>query len=467
MNGKYRPLWRWHELCEAVGLETNEVGSDVSGISIDTRTLVPGDLFVALSGDPGPRFNVSERSDRDGHDYVDHAIKAGAAAILVHRTSQSWEPLGVPALIVDDTLDALWNLGRFARNRFQGAVVAVTGSSGKTTVKNFLGQALDAFVTPSSFNNHLGVPLSLAATPADTALAVYEIGTNHSGEIAPLAKLVRPDIALVLNVHPAHIEFFEDMDALRYEKLSIAQGLRSQENGTLICLDTIERSDLELPKNIVTFGKSADSNIKLRSFEQGVAHFETLTESSVVEVPGGGEHHAMSVLAAVAVLDTLGVDLRRIQKINLKGLPVGRGNRSNFAGVTLIDDSYNANPASMVAALKTLSHEEGRTIAIIGEMLELGNESEKHHISLAKTCVGIDQIYCVGEATRPLYERLPVAQRFGFCPNPELLDVKAIAKMLIPGDIVLLKASNRIFWIRNVVTKLGVCISESMPQPPE
>ena len=192
------PLWRWPELCGALGSVPAD-GPEIMGVTIDSRATNPGDLFVALQGDPGPRFNASSRSDRDGHDFVAHAASNGASGALVHRGVET----DLPLLHTGDTLDGLWAIGRARRAALHGDIVAVTGSSGKTTAKTFLGTALDAFATGGSLNNHLGVPLSLARTPRDAATAVYEIGTNHPGEIAPLSELVRPTVAVVLNVHPA------------------------------------------------------------------------------------------------------------------------------------------------------------------------------------------------------------------------------------------------------------------------
>ena len=449
-----RLLWQWQTLCAGVGVARGD-GPDVTGISIDTRTLAAGDLFIALKGDPGPRFNVSQRSDRDGHDYLDQAVAAGAAGVLVERDP----PVGTPSLVVNDTLDALWDLGRAARDRFEGRVVAVTGSSGKTTVKAFLSQTLDAFATPGSFNNHLGVPISLARTPADAASAVYEIGSNHPGEIAPLAQLARPDVAVVLNVHPAHVEFFDGIDALRREKLSIVKGLTHQ--GTLVCLDELDRSGVELPKNVLTFGRHADADVRLTSLDGDVATIASPSGRVEAVVPGGGEHRAISLAAAAAVLVALGENPQAITQIAADAVPAGRGNRIRVGNVTLIDDSYNANPVSMTAALLALAAERAGTVAVLGEMLELGDDSERLHAELSGACRGIGKILCVGEGMRALYERLPERQRHGFFSRPEDIDPQSVVATLAYGDVVLLKGSNRVFWARDFVIRLRASLSES------
>ena len=444
-----RVLWTWPELCAAIGAALVD-GPAVRGIDIDSRRLVPGDLFVALSGDPGPRFPGARRTDRDGHDYLDAAFSAGAAGALVHRD----EPAGGPCLLVRDTLDGLWDLGRAARGRMTGQVAAVTGSSGKTTAKTFLAQALDASATPGSLNNHLGVPLSLARTPADARFAVYEIGTNHPGEIAPLARLVRPDVAVVLNVHPAHIAFFDDIDALRCEKLSIAEGLRR--GGTLVCLDALDRTGVPPGTSVLTFGETAEADVRLTGFDGTHAMIATPSGPVRAEVPGGGIHRALSLAAVAAVLVAFDESPDAIANIAGDAVPAGRGNRVEAGGVTLIDDSYNANPASMAAALRGLVEQRDgrRTVALLGEMLELGEDSERLHAALVPLCAEIDRVLCVGEGMRAVHQGLVPERRLGFVASPDALDVDAVVDALAPGDIVLLKGSNGVFWARDFATAL-------------
>lgn len=448
-------LWRWSELCAAVGAPITD-GPDIDGIGIDSRTLTGGELFIALPGDPGLRFHVSQRSERDGHDYVEAAFEAGAAGALVHRDVRD----GLPCMVVDDTIDALWDLARAARQRLSGRVIAVTGSSGKTTVKSFLAQALDAFSTPGSLNNHLGVPLSLARTPPDTKVAVYEIGTSHPGEIAPLARLASPDVAVVLNVHQAHIEYFADIGALTREKLSIADGLRV--GGTLVCLDTLDPDPGAFGPGtrVLTFGIGPHADVRLRSSAGGVAVVSTPAGPVETEIPAGGEHRALALAAAAAAIVALGEDPACISRVAADAVPAGRGNRARVGAVTLIDDSYNANPASMAAALRSLKAESGRTIAVLGEMFELGDDGERLHAGMAEACRGIDRIVCVGEAMRALYDRLPSHQRLASFDSAEDIDADAIVDALQPGDVLLLKGSNRVFWSRNFARVLRHRIEE-------
>ena len=270
----------------------------ITGISIDTRTLEPGDLFVALAGDPGPRFHTSSRSDRDGHDHIADAQRRGAAGVMTHRETRT----DLPELRVADTLDGLWALGRGARQRIGTPVFALTGSSGKTTVRSFLAEALGVPATTGSLNNFWGVPLSLARTAASVPAAVIEIGTNHPGEIEPLARLVSPTVALVLNVRPAHVEFFASIDALRREKLSIFAGLTN--DGVAVFPDDL--GAVELPRRLraVTFGQSAAADVVLVEYRQDdrSATYRVRGRTLAARVPGGGVHRAVSLAAVLACL---------------------------------------------------------------------------------------------------------------------------------------------------------------------
>ena len=420
-------------------------GPNVDGIAIDSRRLEPGDLFVALPGDPGPRFTATTRSARDGHDFVDDAVAKGAAALLVHRPGD----YEVPALLVDDTLDGLWALGRAARRRLRGPVVAVTGSSGKTTFKSFAARALGAFATQGSLNNHIGVPLSLALTPPDAEAAVFEIGTNHPGEIEPLAKLVRPDVAVVLNVHPAHIEHFGSLAAIRREKFAIANGLDG--DGALV---TSPELATDFSGRTVTFGAAAD--ITLRYVDaSGVVELATPSGECHVPVPGGGIHRATSVAAVAAVLTALGRPLADLQRLAGTGLPPGRGNRHTVNGIHVLDESYNANPASMAATLAAFAKEGGtRRIAILGDLLELGADAERYHADLADHCTRLDGVFCVGTQIGTLYNALPPAQRLGYGERADDAFLRRCVQSLAPDDHVLVKGSNGIFWANGFVAAL-------------
>ena len=444
-------LWRWPELCRALSLEEID-GPDVTGISIDSRTLAAGDLFIALSGDPGPRFNAASATTRDGHAYVPSALLHGAAGLLVNHPTRT----GAPELLVEDTLDGLWALGRVARARLTGLAVAVTGSSGKTTVKAFLAAALGCPAAQGSLNNFWGVPLTLARTPASAACAIYEIGTNHPGEIAPLAELVQPDVAVVLNVLPAHLEFFDSIDVLRREKLSIAQGLRP--GGTLVLPDDLQ-DDLDVDGDFerVRFGRGPRADVRLVQYTatSHQATFEIGAETCTAHVPGGGEHRALSLAATMACLVALDRSPLLACDLGDALIPPGRGARLDAGGLTLIDDSYNANPVSMRAALEELAAEpEGRRFALLGEMLELGDASAAYHADLAGACAGLDGVLCVGEAMRGLHDALPSAQQLGWHESVAGVDLDALLERFAAGDRILIKGSNRVFWAQDFVAHL-------------
>ena len=447
------PLWRWPELCRALALPETE-GPDVTGIGIDSRRIRPGQLFVALAGDPGPRFHASSRSQRDGHDYVGDAMAQGAAGALVHRPLD----LDAPQLLVPDSLDGLWDLARHRRQALLGQVVAVTGSSGKTTAKSLLAAALDAFTTPGSLNNHIGVPLSLASVPKGAEMAVFEIGTNHPGEIEALSRLVRPQVAVVLNVHPAHIEFFADLDAIRREKLSIHKGLEA--NGQLVLEDSIDPEGLPTDLPAQSFGEGQAAACRLLRMEDGEALYRLAGRQLSARVPGGGRHRALTLAAVFCVLSALGRDLEAARRLPDSLIPGGRGTERQCAGLRLIDDSYNANPASMRAALVGLQERPGRTVAVLGEMLELGADSAGLHEALAPACVGIDRIVAIGAGLQPLWQKLPKAQRW---LRREQADDELLGELtagLRAGDFVLVKGSNRVFWSNGFVARLAEALEQ-------
>ena len=443
------PLWSYAEVAAAVGA-SDAPGPDITGVGIDSRLIAPGDLFIALTGDPGPRFTPSSRSDRDGHDFASDAVAEGAVAVLVHRGGD----YGVPAVLVEDSLDALWDLGRAARRRLDCPVVAVTGSSGKTTFKSFAATVIDAFATSGSLNNHLGVPLSLARTPKEAGAAVYEIGTNHPGEIAPLARLVSPDVAVVLNVHPAHIENFASLEAIRREKVSIAEGLGAR--GTFVRPVGL---GADFPGRSLSFGEEPEADVRLVDVQGSSVTLRTPAGEIECPVPGGGVHRAMSVCAVAATLVALEHPLALLERLAEIDVPQGRGSRIEVAGVTVIDDSYNANPASMAATLEAFSAESGRRIAILGDMRELGEGTERYHVELVDRCATLDGVICVGEAIRALYDRLPRGKRLGFAERADQTLAARCAAEFVPGDRVLVKGSNAVFWVHGFVDRLVEALS--------
>ena len=453
-----RRLWSYQALASAVGVVGAEgaEGPDVFGISIDSRLTEPGDLFVALSGDPGPRFQPSTRSDRDGHDYARSAVEKGAVAVLAHRDGD----YGAPTLMMKDTLDGLWDIGRAARRRLDGPAVAVTGSSGKTTFKSFAAAALGAFATSGSLNNHIGVPLSLGRTRRDADAAVFEIGTNHPGEIEPLSRLVEPDIAVLLNVHPAHIENFGTLEAIRREKVSIARGLRP---GGVFVHPAGLAPDHD--GRCVTFGTEPKADVRLVGIDGNTAEIESSAGRVRVPIPGGGAHRGMSVCAVAAVLVALEVPLGLLDRLQRLDVPRGRGDRIEVAGVTIIDESYNANPASMAATLDAFSGEPPRRLAILGDMRELGPDTPRYHAELATHCNGLEGVFCVGDAIGELYEALPASMRCGASERADAAFAEYCAARLQAGDRVLVKGSNTVFWTNGFVAALVEAVKRRTEGP--
>lgn len=443
-------LWLGSDLERILACDGGLQGG-VSGISIDSRSLEPGDLFFALSGAPDARYFGAGGSGRDGHDFVAAAKAAGAAAAVVSRRVE----VDLPQLLVADTFDALWQLAAAARDRYQGPVLAVTGSSGKTTAKAMLAAALPGcHAAAGSFNNHLGVPLSLARLPLDASAGVFEVGMNSPGEIAPLARLLRPDVALVLNVLPVHLAGLGSLEAIRREKLSLAEGLPA--GGILVLPDDLDSSGSPEGIRHVTFGSSATADVRL--IEEGGSATITLGDGRRLPLTlvADGPHRRLTATAVIATLFAAGFDpaagLARLADLPP---PTGRGGRIEVAGICIIDDSYNANPSSVRFALQGLREQAARRrFALLGDMLELGSDAGRLHRELAAHCAGIDAVFCVGEHMAELQQALPEGQRGGHWPDCEQLDLKRITASLQPGDVLLVKASNRLFWQAGTVAAL-------------
>ena len=447
MSIEKRSLWTWSELCGALTLDRVH-GPEIQGVCIDSRTIEEGDLFVALSGKARPEFNVLEDSGRDGHDFIASAASQGATGVLAHKR----HPSDVPTLYCEDTLSGLWALARYRRSQIDGAIVAVTGSSGKTTLKSFLSQALECLASEGSLNNHIGVPLSMVRTARDATRAVYEIGTNHPGEIAPLSKLARPNIGVVLNVLNAHIGNFANLDELREEKLSIGEGIVA--GGHLIVHeDLVELANERFPSlNVCSYGPSQTADYRYDMIDIDQVAISTIDK--LIQIPGGGEHRAATLCATAAVLDVLGTSAEKLHEIS-EELPPGRGRRFHVNGIQVIDESYNANPESMRKCLQHLSRQRGgRRVAIVGEMAELGDQTEELHATLVNELNALDGVISVGEAMKAFaYERLKPEVKWGAFDDIEGL-ASFCAETLEADDVVLVKGSNTVFWTRNFVPDL-------------
>ena len=436
-------LWTSAEM-QAATLGVASSSFAVSGLSIDTRTLKRGDLFVALKGD-----------NRDGHAFVQQALEKGAGGALVSerpKTSQAKDPI----LAVAHTLRALEDLGRESRKRTDARIVAVTGSAGKTTTKEMLRLALSALgtthVSAASYNNHWGVPLSLASMPKATRYGVFEVGMNHFGEIRLLNSLVRPHVALITTIAAAHLEFFGNCDAIADAKSEIFESLVPG-GAALIPGDIDETSRLAARakqagvSRLLTFGRGkCDARlIDARDDEEGqVLKADICGRPVEVRIGAKGAHIATNAVGALAAVMLLDGDVFNAAA-TLKGFaPLkGRGARFDSAGVNVIDESYNANPASMAAALAVLGTSSGRRIAVLGDMLEMGPNAESHHQALLAPVESarVDLVFASGPMMKSLFDRLPKKSRGGYAPSSSEL-LPAIEKAVRRGDTVLVKGSN-------------------------
>ena len=449
-----KPLWTIAEAAKALGLSEKFPATPIDLVTQDSRLVKPGSLFVALSGTPSGGFTSSFASTRDGWQFAAQAEAAGAVAMIVpHRI----DGIKVPQLVVKDTLlDGLWSLGRAARARFRGPVIGLTGSAGKTSTKEFIAAYPGAFASPSSFNNFWGVPLTLCNGDPGASLWVVEMGMNQAGEIARLSELTRPTAALVVNVQPVHLEKLGSLEAIRREKVSIVQGL--PEDGVLVL-----PADVDAPEwkgRMIRFGEGSDV------FELShTARGETWQVTAQVAgrkiefaLTPGAPHRLHNALAALASIHAAGLDPGLLaDKLDTVGIMTGRGVEQNGGGVTVIDDSFNGNPASMAAALESLKArpvKQGRRIAILGDMLELGSGAPAYHKELAKHLPGIDGVYCVGPLMRHLHDLLPASQELGWHEDPATLKPEIIAALLKAGDVVVVKGSKKMFWVNKFVPGL-------------
>jgi UDP-N-acetylmuramoyl-tripeptide--D-alanyl-D-alanine ligase len=453
------PLWTIADVASALGLAGKFPETAIEFVTQDSRLVKPGCLFVALSGTPSGGFISSFASARDGWEFAKQAEAAGAVAIIVpHRI----EGVSIPQLVVKDTLiDGLWTLARAARARFNGPVIGLTGSAGKTSTKEFLAAYPGADASPSSFNNFWGVPLTLCNASPNATLWVVEMGMNQTGEIARLSELTQPTVALVVNVQPVHLEKLGSLEAIRREKVSIAQGLPKQglpKAGVLVL-----PGDVEAPEwngKIVRFGDASEVREVKHSAQGESWNVVANVAGKEIEfgLTPGAPHRLQNALAALASIHAAGLDETLLAKqLGHVGIMSGRGVEQTAHGVTVIDDSFNGNPASMVAALDSLKARpvhKGRRIAILGDMLELGADAPAYHQKLARHLPGIDGVYCVGPLMRHLYDLVPAESGLGWYEDPATLEPQRIAALLRDGDVVVVKGSKKMFWVNKFVPRL-------------
>ena len=444
-------LWTAQEAAQATKGRATGAWA-VEGISIDSRSIAKGDLFIALAG---PNF--------DGHAYVAEALKKGAAACVVSRVPEGLSP-DAPLLVVGDTQHALEDLGRAARARSAARVIGVTGSAGKTGTKEALSHALgrqgSTVASAGSLNNHWGVPLSLARMPAATRYGVFEIGMNHSGEIDVLTRIARPDVAVITTIAPAHLGHFASIEEIADAKAEIFNGMTAE--GTAI----LNRDNPHYPRladkartagltRIWSFGEHKDAELHLID-SQLHATASAVTASILGEVVDycvaiPGPHWVMNSLAVLGAVKAAGGDVAAAAASlgELRALD-GRGRRHKIAraagDIELIDESYNANPASMRMALTVLASavpaKGGRRIAVLGDMLELGATSGALHAAIAEPIAQnkIDLVFTVGREMRNLHDALPAEKRGGHAETSAEM-VNILSRALHAGDVLTVKGS--------------------------
>jgi len=468
-------LWTSDEARSATGGQ-GATDWQASGVSIDTRTIRPGELFVAL------------KDVRDGHDFVAQALEKGAAGALVSHVPEGVSP-DAPLLIVDDVLEALVALGRAARARTPAQVIAVTGSVGKTSTKEMLRAALGGqgrvHAAEKSFNNHWGVPLTLARMPRNADYAVIEIGMNHPGEIAPLARMARPHVALVTTVAAAHMAAFEDLAGIAREKASVFEGLEpggtAIVNGDLETTPILTKTAAAHDAKLVLFGETAGTTYRLEhvqlSPDATVARCASPEGVLTFKLATPGRHFARNAMAVIATVDALQADMGvAMSDLGRWHPPAGRGTRERLVldpvvdgmVLDLIDDAYNANPTSMAAALDVLAAQmpvdgvgrvsRGRRIAVLGDMLELGEDEARLHAALAdlEAMQAVALVHCVGPRMQNLHAALPADKRGQWCDSAQ--DMAARMRGLVDaGDVVLVKGSlgSRVGLVVDAIRKLG------------
>ncbi|WP_425990279.1 UDP-N-acetylmuramoylalanyl-D-glutamyl-2,6-diaminopimelate--D-alanyl-D-alanine ligase [Afipia sp. DC4300-2b1] len=448
------PLWTSTAMAKAMQASTRGALPDaITGISIDSRTLTPGEAYFAIKGDV-----------HDGHDFVEAALKNSAGLAVVSKAHADKFAADARLLVVEDVLAGLVDLGRAARARLGGKVIAVTGSVGKTSTKEALRAVLGAqgetHASVASFNNHWGVPLTLARCPASSRFAIFEIGMNHAGEIEPLVKMVRPHVAIITTVEPVHLEFFSGIEAIADAKAEIFLGV---EPGGAVVLNRDNPQFARLTKSaqaakierIVSFGSDEKADARLIDVSLHSAcsavHASILGQDITYKIGMPGRHMAMNSLAVLAAASVAGADLA-LSALALAQLKpaAGRGVREVLTltegTATLIDESYNANPASMQAAINVLGQASvgprGRRIAVLGDMLELGVTGPDLHRGLSEAIKAnnIDAVFCCGPLMLNLWEALPSAKKGGYADHSAALEQQVVAAVGA-GDAIMVKGS--------------------------
>lgn len=447
-------LWTADELIGATGGTLHgHVTTAMCGVTIDSRNFSPGDIFVAIKGDR-----------HDGHDFVASALKAGAGLAIVSRVTPEMLAAGPVLVVAGDPLRGLENIGLASRARSHAQIIAVTGSVGKTSTKEMLRAALPAsgatHASAASFNNHWGVPLTLARMPRDTAFGVFEIGMNHAGEITPLVGMVQPHVGIITTIAASHLGHFKSLDEIADAKAEIFSGIVPGGHA-VICRDTpyFERlataARVAGVANIVSFGKSPDADVRIERLallaDCCCVTADVMGESVMYKLGVPGEHMAVNSLAVLAAAKLAGADLARTALALATAQPAkGRGVRERLriggGELLLIDESYNANPASVRAALALLATAKpakgGRRIAVLGDMLELGTQGPELHAGLFEPmdAAQVDVLYAAGPLMANLWARVPAQKRGDHAATSDGIR-DAVLAGLRAGDVVMIKGS--------------------------
>ncbi len=447
-------LWTLEALVAATdGTVSGTPSQTMGGVSIDSRTIAKDDIFVAIKGD-----------SMDGHDFVTAACEKGAGIAIVSRINPDW-PKNLPLLCVtDDPLAALERLGRAARARSHAKIIAITGSVGKTSTKEMLRVALSAssetHASAASFNNQWGVPLTLARFPTTAGFGVFEIGMNHAGEITPLVSMVKPHVAIVTTVAASHLGHFKSLDEIADAKSEIFSGVVSgghavinRDSQYFDHLAAVARS--QGITSITGFGRHVDAQVRMEAIalrpDCCCITASIMGEKVIYKLGMPGEHMALNSLAVLATAKLVGADLARAALALSEAKPAkGRGGQIKLqhpgGELLLLDESYNANPASVAAAIALLANlkpaKSGRRIAVLGDMLELGDFGADLHRNLSHDIEhnGIDRVYAAGPLMKHLWDVLPKEKRGGYAPqSTNLTDM--LVNELRAGDCVMIKGS--------------------------
>ncbi|CCM76981.1 UDP-N-acetylmuramoylalanyl-D-glutamyl-2,6-diaminopimelate--D-alanyl-D-alanine ligase [Rhizobium mesoamericanum] len=448
-------LWTTEDMIAAMaGRPFGTLPEGITGISIDSRSIVPGEAFFAIKGDRV-----------DGHDFTSMAMANGAALLVVSEARlPAMGRLTVPVIVVEDVLAALGKLAIASRARSRAQIIAVTGSVGKTTTKEMLRRVLSpsgkVHASVASFNNHWGVPLTLARMPLDTYFGVFEVGMNHPDEIRPLVKMIRPHVAVITTIAPAHLGNFKSIREIATAKAEIFEGVAS--GGKVVLnrdndqFNFLERTaQAQGIQHIYSFGQHAKADFRLAEFngsDQSSTLWITIDgDTKEVAIGAPGRHIAENALAALGVVKIVGADMQQaIGALATLKPEKGRGRRHRLAidrsAFTVIDESYNANPASMRAAIAVLASAvpagAGRRVAVLGDMLEMGDYAQKVHSDLAGPLLaaGIEHVWLAGPEMVALKESLPESvQVVHYETTEELADY--VLNAVAAGDVLMVKSS--------------------------